>query len=291
MPRARRGTPSPRRRCSLALALTGCSDTERRGATRRADTAAPAPPTPDPAQDGAAATPVADRRPRRGNRRRDGGRPACSSPAATCSTGSGCPGLASTTRSPRGGGWTLTVDQAAHPGRARRAGRRHRLGRASDERISDALLDGRLGRRGAAGRQETRPGRADRGRPAPPAQEFTVDGSSDVPTTNGGTWALGRGPPAARHRRTGGAYCIASVDLAHPRRPTLGWCAPARHGFNDAPDHARRRLAAHLRRLAARPAAPSVRARRRRRSTPFAGRHRLQRLGGAAHRATARSGR
>ncbi|MGZ8738753.1 MAG: hypothetical protein ACXWW7_16430, partial [Nocardioides sp.] len=62
--------------------------------------------------------------------------------------------------------------------------------------------------------------------------QFTVDGSSDVPTVNGGTWALGQG--RLLHATTsGGAYCIASVDLA-TQRSTLGWCAPERHGFNTA---------------------------------------------------------
>ena len=62
--------------------------------------------------------------------------------------------------------------------------------------------------------------------------EFTLDGSSDVPTTNGGTWALGDGHllHATIRKRS---YCIASVDLA-TRTSTLGWCAPARHGFTDA---------------------------------------------------------
>ena len=63
-------------------------------------------------------------------------------------------------------------------------------------------------------------------------EEFTVDGSSDIPTTSGGTWALGDGHllHATIRKR---AYCIASVDLA-TRTSTLGWCAPARNGFNRA---------------------------------------------------------
>jgi hypothetical protein len=62
---------------------------------------------------------------------------------------------------------------------------------------------------------------------------FTIDGSSDLPTVTGGTWALGE--DTLVHATTGprGAYCVATVDLA-TRRSSLGWCAPARHGFNGA---------------------------------------------------------
>ena len=80
-------------------------------------------------------------------------------------------------------------------------------------------------------KQETRPGSATvvdlRS-----GDTFTVDGSSDVPTTNGGTWALGEGHllHATVHH---GSYCVASVDLA-TRKSTLGWCAPPRTGFNSA---------------------------------------------------------
>lgn len=62
---------------------------------------------------------------------------------------------------------------------------------------------------------------------------FTVDDDSEVPTTTGGTWALGEG--RLLHATIGPqrAYCLATVDLAS-RSSSLGWCAPARHGFNGA---------------------------------------------------------
>lgn len=62
---------------------------------------------------------------------------------------------------------------------------------------------------------------------------FTVDDESEVPTTTGGTWSLGEGQ--LLHATTGPerSYCLATVDLAR-RSSSLGWCAPARHGFNGA---------------------------------------------------------
>ena len=63
-------------------------------------------------------------------------------------------------------------------------------------------------------------------------KRFTIDGSSAVPTVNGGTWALGAGH--LLHATTDrGAYCVASVDLAS-RAAERGWCAPRRQGFNAA---------------------------------------------------------
>lgn len=62
---------------------------------------------------------------------------------------------------------------------------------------------------------------------------FRVDGDSDVPTTTGGTWALGEGRLLHATIGDGGAYCLATVDLAD-RSSTTTWCAPKRHGFNDA---------------------------------------------------------
>jgi hypothetical protein len=63
-------------------------------------------------------------------------------------------------------------------------------------------------------------------------KKFMIDGSSAVPTVNGGTWALGAGH--LLHATTDrGAYCVASVDLAS-RAAERGWCAPQRQGFNGA---------------------------------------------------------
>jgi hypothetical protein len=62
-------------------------------------------------------------------------------------------------------------------------------------------------------------------------ERFTVDGSSPVPTTTGGTWALGEGTLTHATIGPGRRYCLATVDLASGES-RLGWCAPARHGFN-----------------------------------------------------------
>jgi hypothetical protein len=62
---------------------------------------------------------------------------------------------------------------------------------------------------------------------------FTIDGRSDVPTTTGGTWALGEGRVLYATYGPSRAYCQASLDLA-TRKSTLGWCAEKRQGFNGA---------------------------------------------------------
>ena len=132
----------------------------------------------------------------------------------------------------RSGAWSLTVDKAGT--RARLEGPSSGTGVAAGprERISDALIDGEYAVVVLQDRQETRPSSAEVVDLRHGGKTFTIDGSSDVPTTNGGTWALGRGEllHATIHQ---GSYCIASVDLA-TRRSSLGWCAPPRHGFNSA---------------------------------------------------------
>ncbi len=60
-----------------------------------------------------------------------------------------------------------------------------------------------------------------------------IDGRSDVPTTTGGTWALGEGRLVHATIGRGRAYCLATVDLATMSSETT-WCAPRRSGFNGA---------------------------------------------------------
>ena len=80
-------------------------------------------------------------------------------------------------------------------------------------------------------KSEQRPGRA-RVVDLATGTTSTVDGSSAVPTTTGGSWALGQG--RLLHATTrGGQYCLASVELASGRAE-VAWCAPRRHGFNAA---------------------------------------------------------
>jgi hypothetical protein len=99
-------------------------------------------------------------------------------------------------------------------------------------RITDALIDGKYAVVTAEDQQATKPNVATVINLAT-GQKFTIDGSSDVPTTTGGTWALGAGRVLHATLGPDRAYCLASVELPS-RRSTLGWCAPPRNGFNDA---------------------------------------------------------
>lgn len=65
-----------------------------------------------------------------------------------------------------------------------------------------------------------------------------VDGASDVPTVNGGTWALGQnaeGDGLLFHATFGpkNAYCLAAHTLTTDSGRIV-WCAPKGSGFNDA---------------------------------------------------------
>lgn len=63
-------------------------------------------------------------------------------------------------------------------------------------------------------------------------ERTTIDGDSRVPTTMGGTWALGSG--LLVHATTAGRdYCLAVVDLTADRS-TRGPCVPPRHGITNA---------------------------------------------------------
>lgn len=63
-------------------------------------------------------------------------------------------------------------------------------------------------------------------------KQATLDGESRVPTTVGGTWALGAG--LLVHATTSGRdYCLAVVDLTTDRA-TRGPCVPPRHGITNA---------------------------------------------------------
>ncbi|GCD90462.1 hypothetical protein [Nocardioides sp. LS1] len=128
------------------------------------------------------------------------------------------------------GDWSLTVDKSGSqadlegPSSASGSG-------SSGERVTDAFLDDQWAVVVFEDKQETAPSRATVTDLAT-GKTFDIDGHSDVPTTVGGTWAMGEGHVlhATVH---GQGYCVASVDLA-TRKSTLGWCAPQRHGFNGA---------------------------------------------------------
>ena len=131
------------------------------------------------------------------------------------------------------GDWTLSVNEDATEATLEGAQDNATVSTQPRERISDAFIDGKYAVVVKQDRQESRPATAvvlglDR-----LAEDLgTIDGSSTVPTTSGGTWAMGQGHlvHATVHE---GSYCTATVDLA-TRTSELGWCAPDRRGFNGA---------------------------------------------------------
>ncbi len=64
-------------------------------------------------------------------------------------------------------------------------------------------------------------------------KEFGIGQNSDVPTTNGGTWALGEGKLFHATYGPKNAYCLAEVDVAS-EKGSIAWCAAKNEGFNDA---------------------------------------------------------
>ncbi len=130
----------------------------------------------------------------------------------------------------RSGDRILTIEQGGRSWRL--DGPRPAGGAAgSGRRISDTLIDGDWAVVVLQDKAEQQPMTAEVTELAT-GKAFRIDRRSDVPTTTGGTWALGEGRLVHATTRAG-AYCLATVDLAS-RTSTLGWCAPKRHGFNDA---------------------------------------------------------
>jgi len=93
----------------------------------------------------------------------------------------------------RSGDWTLTVDKSETEARIEGPGSGSGISAGPRQRISDALIDGQYAVVVLQDRQETRPSSAQVVDLQHGGKTFTLDGGSDVPTTNGGTWALGRG--------------------------------------------------------------------------------------------------
>jgi hypothetical protein len=98
-------------------------------------------------------------------------------------------------------------------------------------RITDALIDGSYAVVVAEHERAEQPNRAtvvD----LSTGERSVVDGRSDVPTTVGGTWALGSG--LLVHATTSGRdYCVAVLDLL-TGRGERGPCVPPRHGLTNA---------------------------------------------------------
>jgi len=129
------------------------------------------------------------------------------------------------------GTWFLTVE--ASGGGYRLDGPDQAFGTSTDDRqISNALLDtdwAVVVRQDRAGKKPATAEITDLEK----AEQFTIDQDSEVPTIAGGTWALGGDTVAYATAGTGGAYCVATVDLA-TRVSSIAWCTAAKHGFNAA---------------------------------------------------------
>jgi hypothetical protein len=209
---------------ALLLALTGCSGSDKERPVARPAPSSTATTSPTPTTTGAA-TPSA---PATGGSAEE---PVVLPPEVRLLDWKPVPGSVDDTVT-RSGDWTLTVNESGTRAELEGPGSSSSSGPGgSDERISDAFIDGQYAVVVFQDKQETRPSRAEVTDLAS-GRGFTIDGSSDIPTTTGGTWALGQGRllHATVDKRS---YCLASVDLAS-RRSSGGWCAPARHGFNNA---------------------------------------------------------
>lgn len=140
------------------------------------------------------------------------------------------PSTATVTRS---GPWTLSVAQGGSRATLRGPDGMSTFIADSSKRISDALIDGDWAAVVFQDEQETLPASTEIVHLGSKSDDFTVDGSSKVPTTTGGSWALGDGTLAHPTIGPGSSYCLATVDLAD-RSSERTWCAEKRHGFNAA---------------------------------------------------------
>lgn len=209
---------------SLTLLLGAC------GSDDQADPAPTTSPSPTAASstpaapESSASTPTEPASPSGGT----SDRPAPLTPAAAPLDWTPVPGPTAKSVTTSGNGWTLTVSGAS----ASLDGPDGSSGFATSSRkVSDALLDDDYAVVVLQDRAEQKPAIAQVTVLAS-GKTFTIDGRSDVPTTNGGTWSLGEGR-LLHATVSDGKYCAASVDLA-TQKSTLGWCAPARSGFNGA---------------------------------------------------------
>ena len=207
---------------ALGLALSGCSGGDPAGPASTSTPLSSAPSTSAPASP----PPSSSTSPSGGT----APRPAAVEPATALLDWQPVDGPVEATAT-RSGDWTLTVEQG---GRGYRLEGPHSASGSggSDARVSEALIDGDWAVVVLQDEAEQRPSTAEVTDLAS-GTTFRVDGRSDVPTTTGGTWALGEGRLVHATVGPQGAYCVATVDLA-TRVSALGWCAPKRHGFNDA---------------------------------------------------------
>ncbi|MFC7495257.1 MULTISPECIES: hypothetical protein [unclassified Nocardioides] len=131
----------------------------------------------------------------------------------------------------RNGEWTLTVAEDGASWELSGGDSGAGEGAGPGWRVSDALLDEDWAVVVLHEETEQQPGRATV-TDLSSGDSFTLDGTSDVPTTNGGTWALG--DDSLVHATVqDGAYCLAEVDL-ESQESEVTWCAPERQGFSTA---------------------------------------------------------
>lgn len=210
---------------ALAGALVACSDDEPRPAaddpsespsrasSEGTPSEGPDPTEPSPTETGSQGSP---------------GSPAPLEPATDLLDWREVPGPASTTVTVSGK-WTLTQ----HERDAVLEGPRSVTVEApARHRVTDTLIDGEYAVVVTADELEERANTATVVDLAT-GERSVLDSSSGVPTTSGGTWALGQGRLVHATVGRGGAYCAATVELADMTSRTT-WCAPRRHGFNGA---------------------------------------------------------
>jgi hypothetical protein len=210
--------------------LAGCSDAEPRGAAPE-PTSSPTREPSSPAQTEAPETPETPGE----ETALEGG--TAESPAPVEATTNllewtRVPGPATTTVT-RSGPWTLSVPENGGGASLRGPSRDEILVADARQHVSDALITDGWAVVVFQDEQETRPATANVVSLGDPDDNFTVDGSEKVPTTTGGTWALGDKTLFHPTIGPGGTYCLATVDLAK-RTSERTWCAEKRHGFNAA---------------------------------------------------------
>jgi len=130
----------------------------------------------------------------------------------------------------KAGDHTFTVDQART--QVTIAGPDDSSTMAAPRRFSytDVISDGTHVVVVAQDNQEQEPGRATVVDLAS-GDQTTIDGSSDVPTTSGGSWAIGGGKIYYATYDAKGRYCLAEADLASTSS-RVTYCAPKRSGFS-----------------------------------------------------------
>ena len=131
----------------------------------------------------------------------------------------------------RGGPWSLSFPPDGHAARLQGPGATT-IQAPERYRVTDAFLDSTHAVVVSQDSLEQRPAVADVVDLAT-GEQSRVDGRSDVPTTTGGTWALGEGLLLHASIGPARAYCLATVELASGRSQA-DWCAPKRHGFTSA---------------------------------------------------------